>query len=219
MATQLEATGFVTLSDEEAAALAGENFNVPDDAKVSEQVWGKGGEKERSVMVAEWDEVAILHEIAVNPGGAERLVERGWPNEPKAAESWFASYQISDKVPSENKGRYIRDFMDFVWSISLTPQAIREQYKETYRGTSDIRRMYQMEFFSLQKNTGKMAQIIRIAGHKDKLAKGRFFGGFGNVFQILPMLKGTILTIRIQQTDDPSGGIRDKVIGVKKVDL
>lgn len=216
MSTQtMNATGFVTLTDEEAAALAGNSFNVPEEAKVSEQIRGKGTDKERTILVAEWEEVAVLNELAVNPGGAERLEERGWPSDPKAVESWFAAWQISDKVPSENKGRFIRDFMDFVWSLPFTPQAIREQYKETYKGSQDIRRLYQMEFFTLQRNTQKVAQIVRIAGHKDKLSKGRYFNGFGNIFQVLPMLKGTTATLKIKQTDDPLYGVKDEVSGVK----
>src|SRR5262245_26381399 len=158
---------FVELTAAEARAFAGGGLNIPDaEAMVKTEVWGKGTERERQVVISTWDEIATI--VSIEPTEADPTNEKD-PFADLEHEKCRVTLKISDKYPSENKGRQIIDFMDFYLGLKTANKAQLKEWKDTYAGTEDPKRLYQQRFFDTQKACTRMAQIVKVLGYKDKL--------------------------------------------------
>lgn len=204
--------GPVELTDEEARALLGSNLNVPETAKRTVDVWGKGGSNEREVSVSTWDEVCVIDDVKY-----DQAPESEWNKEKLEHEKFNVRLRVSDQYPSLNQRRVTTDFMDFVFGLRNKDQNQMKEWKATLP-SDDLRSKFSMRFMDLQKSTTRLVKLLIATGHKDRLLGGRAFKGFGTIIDIFPSLYGSEVVVTFKQTDDPNGSVRDEVVGYKAVE-
>ena len=194
----------VEISDEEARALAGNQFQVPDDAKiVTRKVQGE------EVQIPQWKEVFVLDDFKCD------FEPKDSKYSDQDHEKCLVQFRVSDAYPSKNQGRRLGTFFDFIWGLRHSDPEELKEWKATLND-GDVRATYYGRYFMTQRAVRKMGSLLRALGHEDRLAGKRLFKGFPTIMDVIPNLSGRKVTGIVEQGLDMNGEPRDEIVAFEE---
>jgi len=195
----------VEITDEEARAIAGNQFQVPDSAKmVTRKVNGE------QIEIPQWKEVFTLDDFVCDfePKDSKYL--------DKDHEKARVQFRVSDQYPTKNGGRRLTSFFDFFWGLRHDDPDELKEWKESLND-GDIRATYYGRYFMTQRSVRKMGSLLRALGHEDRLAGKRLFKGFPTIMDIIPATHGRTVTGVVEQSIGLDGEPRDEIVSFEEV--
>lgn len=199
--TPIRATGqLATPTDKQATRIGGRFLKVPKDPSKVEvtQYIHKNGLK---VTQHTWNELMVIDDITI------KIEDDG--DGSGDHESMMLKLRVTDKVPSpgENAGFVITDFGHWWWALG---QFSDSQFETWARGDG-ARSGWQKKMTRAGMSSPRFAMFCKAMGYQDRLVNRSVFRGISRIKDVIGLMKGKNVTMKVQQSEDKEGVLRDNI--------